>query len=425
MKWTSIIELWDIALDKTKAALSGGYKYKGGLKMARPKKEAPNHATGMYEVKVTIGKDFKGNPIRKSFYSSKSKAEARLKAEEYKVNQAVKEITGEDLNPQTKTFSFCADKWLETVKRSIKDSTYNSHEINCRIHLKPHFGNRKISSITFGNVQDFFNQFELKAPRETMAKRKQTLSKIFDYAVNNEWCKTNPCEKIKFPEPKKTEEKRIYTDEQATLVSEYAKSHSEGLAVSLLLDYGLRKGEMLGLRWEDFDFQNRIIKIRKSAADVKDKNTGKNIVKLNPPKNEPSRREIPISVETANRINVLPREITVGSSRRKGIKGVTVRPEMIFCNATGGIMSPKNWTNRNYKRFMEDMQNHFLSQEKPLDIPILKPHELRHTRATIWVNSGMNIFAVAKILGHKDLKMLQERYAHSDVESTRNLLGIK
>lgn len=48
-----------------------------------------------------------------------------------------------------------------------------------------------------------------------------------------------------------------------------------------------------------------------------------------------------------------------------------------------------------------------------------------HTRATIWVNQGLNIFAVANVLGHSDLKMLMERYAHKDVESTRELLGIK
>ena len=50
--------------------------------MGRPKKEKPNHATGMYEVKVTIGHTFDGKPIRKSFYSSTSKAAAKAKAEE-------------------------------------------------------------------------------------------------------------------------------------------------------------------------------------------------------------------------------------------------------------------------------------------------------------------------------------------------------
>ena len=61
--------------------------------MGRPKKDAPNRADGLYEVKVTIGKDFSGKLIRKSFYSTVSKADARAKAEQYKIDHAVYEAT--------------------------------------------------------------------------------------------------------------------------------------------------------------------------------------------------------------------------------------------------------------------------------------------------------------------------------------------
>ena len=63
--------------------------------MGRPKKEAPNRADGLYEVKVTIGKDFNGKFIRKNFYSSISKADAKAKAEQYKIDQAVNKATGD------------------------------------------------------------------------------------------------------------------------------------------------------------------------------------------------------------------------------------------------------------------------------------------------------------------------------------------
>ena len=71
---------------------------------------------------------------------------------------------------------------------------------------------------------------------------------------------------------------------------------------------------------------------------------------------------------------------------------------------------------------MRDMHEYYAKQG--IDIPELNPHELRHTRATIWVNDGENIFAVAHVLGHADLKMLRKRYAHSDAESTRKLLKL-
>lgn len=94
--------------------------------MGRPKKEKPNHSSGMYEVKVTIGHDFNGKLIRKSFYSSISKPDARAKAEEYKINQAVFEATGEKAEPSIMTFETWANKWLETYKKGIvKEHTYN------------------------------------------------------------------------------------------------------------------------------------------------------------------------------------------------------------------------------------------------------------------------------------------------------------
>ena len=72
---------------------------------------------------------------------------------------------------------------------------------------------------------------------------------------------------------------------------------------------------------------------------------------------------------------------------------------------------------------MKEMQAYYA--EKGIDIPIYTPHQLRHTRASIWVNSGKNIYAVAKVLGHANLDMLQKRYAHSNIEQLRQLLDIQ
>ena len=83
--------------------------------MGRPKKEKPNHATGMYEVKVTVGHTFDGKPVRKSFYSSVSKAAAKAKAEEYKINQAVAEHTGETFVGKEECFDTWAKKVLDNI----------------------------------------------------------------------------------------------------------------------------------------------------------------------------------------------------------------------------------------------------------------------------------------------------------------------
>lgn len=374
--------------------------------MGRPKKELPNRKDGTYEVKITIGKTFEGKLIRKSFYSSKSKADARLKAEEYKIKIAVAEQTGEQFISKSYTFNQWADKWLNVIKDTVTDSTYNGYEVAVRLHLKPYFQNARIIDIKQIDVQQYINKISKEVPHESVMKYKNCLNAIFEMAVDNDICYKNPCTNIKITPRIETNEKQTYTQEQTNLILEYAKTHKYGLEISILLEYGLRRGELLGLRWEDIDFENNILHIRKSVADIKNKDTGKIEVIIKEPKNKYSIRQVPISVEISSRLKETYPNDSI----------------YVFPNSIGGLMSPHNWTNRHYKIFMEDMQQYYHKQG--IDIPILNPHELRHTRATLWVNSGMNLFAVASILGHGDLKMLRERYAHSDTESIRKSLNI-
>lgn len=371
--------------------------------MGRPKKEKPNHATGMYEVKVTVGHTFDGKPIRKSFYSSVSKEAAKAKAEQYKIDQAVAEQTGETFVPNRLTFTKAAQKWLESIKPTLSDSAYNNYEVAIRLHLEPFFKNAIISNIKAIDIQTYFNKLSVDTPLESMKKYKNCLNGIFKMAVDNDYCAKNPCENIKLISSVENEEKQTYTKRQAYLVSRYARTHKDGLGVILMLEYGLRKGELLGLQTSDIDLKNGTLRIQRSVADVKNKDTGKIEVKIKPPKNRQSDREIPLKKVTLNRL--------------KNIKDGYIIP-----NAKGGVYSPSNWTKRNYKNFMEDMQEHYI--KFGIDIPVLNPHELRHTRATIWVNEGKNLFAVAAVLGHSDLKMLQQRYAHKDTNSIRNLLDL-
>ena len=85
--------------------------------MPRQKKQAPNHADGMYEYKATVGKSFDGRSIRKSFYSSKSLADAKAKAQEYIISKETALRTGEVFIQKNYTFAEWALKWLEVYKR--------------------------------------------------------------------------------------------------------------------------------------------------------------------------------------------------------------------------------------------------------------------------------------------------------------------
>lgn len=374
--------------------------------MGRPKKEKPNRSDGRYEVKVKVGEKFDGTPIMKSFYSRISKEDAKAKAEKYKIEQAVSDITGTTPSYNDMPFDIWARKVLGLLRGTVKDSSYMLHYKNTiENHLIPYFGKRKMNSIRQADIQEYFNKNKSEYTLETLKKHKMALSKIFEIAIQNDIVSKNPCDLVKVVSKKVTKKKKTYTQEQCDLVLDYAETHRYGLDIILMLSYGITRSELLGIQWNDIDVNEKILYIRRGVADVQNAVTGKMEVIVGEPKNDFRKRSIPISKHI----------ITILSSRKK-------HGEYVFSNSKGNVQSPRTWSRRHFDVFMRDMHAYYA--DRGIDIPILHPHELRHTRATLWVNSGANLFAVADILGHSDLKMLRKRYAHSDTESTRRLLGI-
>lgn len=174
--------------------------------MGRPKKEKPNHATGMYEVKVTVGHTFDGKPVRKSFYSSVSKEAAKAKAEQYKIDQAVAEQTGETFVGKEECFDTWAIKWLETYKQGkVKEHTYEfTYKKNVEKYLIPFFNHAKLKNIKQIDIQKYFNKVKnlesnLPLSNSVLNKHKMILKSIFDAAIDNDLCYKNPVKNINFP----------------------------------------------------------------------------------------------------------------------------------------------------------------------------------------------------------------------------------
>ena len=115
--------------------------------MPRPKKSKPTHSSGMYSYTTTVGHAFDGHRIRKVFYSSKSKADAKRKADEYIINQKVSQITGDVNIDKHSTFSKIAESYLTSVKATLTDKAYENYEIAVRVHLLPFFKDAVMENI--------------------------------------------------------------------------------------------------------------------------------------------------------------------------------------------------------------------------------------------------------------------------------------
>ena len=212
--------------------------------------------------------------------------------------------------------------------------------------------------------------------------------------------------------------KQAYTQEQYDIVYRFAKTHKHGLHIMMLLEAGISRSELLGLRWEDLDISKKEIKINQGLVTLRNADTEKWVTESDGLKNRHRQRTIPlVNQGLLDRLSQHPRIISVGGDKTRGTRQKTVATTHVFYSTKGKCFQPNNWDKRAYKQFMSD-----LSAAHPA-IPLLNAHELRHTRATLWLAQGVSPLMVAKLLGHKDLKMLLNVYDHTTTDTLRQALS--
>ena len=367
--------------------------------MGRPKKEKPNKQ-GLYEVKVTIGKNFDGTLIRKSFYSTVSKAAAKAKAEEYKINQAVAEQTGTSFITKEECFDTWAYKWLETYKLGkVKEHTYEfTYKKNVEKYLIPFFKHTKLKNIKQIDIQKYFNTVKnpennLPLSNSVLGKHKMILKSIFDSAIDNDLCYKNPVKNINFLNVSVKKQRPVYTAQEVSKLKDYAMQNKR-YDIIFLLSTGIRRSELIGLMWDDIDLASKTIHIQRAVTQT----TGKIII--GEPKSETSNRYIPISDNLISIISLIPREsqyVFSGKSPDEPIK-------------------PHSYADK-FERFME-------KASRELNIPKLTPHELRHTYGTLLREKGVDIYTIQKVMGHSDVSVTADVYVHNDINVLRKQLKI-
>lgn len=356
-----------------------------------PRKKSTKRADGSYEYKATIGKDLHGKAIRKSFYSSKSLAHAKAKAQEYIITSQVSALTGQSVSgagQHDTAFSHWAMQWLETYKHSsVTQNTYHSsYYLPVTRYLIPFFGDADLAAIQPIDVQRFFNQHR-NLSLSYLKKIKMCLSAVFDCACENGITCRNPAKHIRLTSTAQKQAKRVYTDQQIATVKYCARMDFP--AAYILLELGLRRGELCGLKWSDIDRKARTIRIDRSIR------VTSGVVSITEPKHG-SHRVLPLSDECLEVFSSIPRH-----------------GAYIFPNAVGKPWDPNGFA-RAFTKFMDTL---------PSQIPRLSPHELRHTCGTALRRRGVDIYTIQQYLGHRDIEVTANTYVHSEVEALRSALS--
>ena len=330
------------------------------------------------------------------------------------VSTARETFTGHLLYSGNKTgFAYRSLIWLSTFKLDVvKNSTfYNNYESPIRCHLIPYFQDRAIAEITTSDIQEYFKEKREEFSLETLIKHKSCLASIFEVAVDDGLREKSPVTKqIKLSSAIAPAEKLVWTLEQYKTAWQFAKRHRHGLDIVVLMETGITRSELLGLTWQNHNSKTSCLKLENGLTAAKNPHSGKIELEHSGLKNKYRKREIPLSKELNALLTLKPHYISTKAGK--------IPTKYIFHAPSGCAYAPDNWYKRVLKRFMKD-----LHEEYP-DIPMLTTHELRHTRATLLTHhENVDLFSIAELLGHRDLKMIREWYVHSDTEALRRALG--
>lgn len=157
------------------------------------------------------------------------------------------------------------EKWLETYVKSLKKvATYNQYKKIYDTHIKPSFGNKKLTNIKQYDIQLVISEMNLKGLSTwTMKHARKIMNLAFSKALDDKLIAENPVYKIEIPKKQAKPRKTIKTDE-LKIFFECAKKTRWYWTFKFLLVTGLRRGELLALRWSDIDYTNKRIIIDES-----------------------------------------------------------------------------------------------------------------------------------------------------------------
>ena len=208
---------------------------------------------GLWEFRVVVGYDIDQKPIRKSFYG-KTKTEPKKK-----YNEWLKQ-SGQPQIEKVVTLGEWATQWLEIYKKGkVEDGTYRNYAHYVNKHIVPALGYLKFEDIRPAHVEKFMRgKSSLSASAQQHIKI--ALGAIFDTAIDNGFCVSNPCRKITIKKDKGKTPNVFGASDIASLL-ELAPSVEHGQVIELLLYTGMRIGEAAALQWRDIDrkFKSRLI----------------------------------------------------------------------------------------------------------------------------------------------------------------------
>lgn len=360
---------------------------------------------GIYHIKLTWT-DETGKRGRKSITTGLAVKGNKTRATEM-MNDAKKEQEAALKNmPSLHRLLFAdfMEQWLEHIKPDIKITTYGGYQLNIEKAIAPYFRKKRIllTELTADDINDFYTE-QLKTRKATSVhKFHANISKALKYAVAKDYIPFTVMGKVKRPKPERYVGKFLKQAETVKLF-EAVKGHKLELGVILGAFYGLRRGEIIGLRWEAIDFDANTITIEHTVtlATI----DGKRIeVVGDTTKSKASYRTLPLVPSI--RAKLL--EVQEEQERNKKLCGKS------YNKAEGVYIYTDPLGNRIKPDYLSSAFPDFLSNN---GFNRMRFHDLRHSCASLLLANGVSLKQIQEWLGHSDFAVTANTYAHLDYQS--------
>lgn len=319
--------------------------------------------------------------------------------------------------------------WLQVHVSGLRATTARGYESAVRLHLVPALGTKRLDSLQVQHVRAFLDEFRnkclccaSKADAKRPARRQccsagkcckhypsarqiqyvhGVLRNALHQAVREELISRNVATLVRVPSPRYRIGKGLSV-QQVRAILKAAEGHRLYPLYVVAATMGLRRGELLGMRWSDLDLDHGILTIEQTVQRVGGK------LMLSDTKTEESEAPLPLPVWTWL---VLLDHQEAQQAERERLADVWQEHGLVFPSALGTPMEPRN------------LNRHFALTREAAGLPTVRLHDMRHTVVSMLMELGVPPHVVQAIARHADVKLTLKVYSHANLDAMRQALG--
>ena len=355
--------------------------------------------TWTYIYYITDPKSNKKVARYKGGFPTKKDAEQALKETEAQI------LMGQYVQDKKTTLERYINHWFHEIHLpTIKPNTINGYCVNIEKHILPALGHIPLGKLLRTDIQQFYNSLltDKGLSVTTVLYVHRVLRKALREAVLNDVLVKNPCDGIKLPSKKKYQATVLGAEQIRELLRAIIGSPCE-LEILLAITLGLRRGDVLGLRFDDFDFDKKVVRVCRQVTTVHDegylqRHPGAVAWGLADLKTDSGNRELYVPQAVLD--SVKRREVATKANRLK-YGAAYIDHNLFCCWPDGEIFCPQTV----YRRFKAVL--------KTTSLPDIRFHDLRHSCASALLDMDVPLKVISQMLGHSSIKVTADIYCEA------------